>query len=294
MDHAMTVCAKKRQVSRAGAASRSQIAHRDDMVALDISLAPRSICDGKVEIAYFAEKSPLLLQRFLLSPFDELAVSLPDAVHPGENAALGSIRDFGILRFGIGDLETCEICPDRGGSAREEIRCWPERVEDRSVQFAPPRHPFGSRRRIKGDEIGDLQSHSGGISKLRILCELSLYRYGAELLAELGDRIRRWVSPFSPVQIEREDDLVSEPRVLSGSSQGGRTISRLRSGWLDSRQIGQDVLEQLAAMVRTHGEVVGRDSCPVERLHAEDIPGRARVGEDAGVGDAEALQVVGQ
>jgi hypothetical protein len=250
MDHAMAVCAKKRQISRPGAGAWSQIAYWDDVVALDVPVPPRSIRGGEVEIAYFTGKSPVLLQCFLLSPFDELATSLPDAVNPGEDAALRSIRDFGVLSFGSGDLETREICLDRGGSVGEQIELRPERVKDGSIQFAPSGHPFRSRRRIEGDEIGDLQSHSGWISKLRILRELLLDWDGAELLADLSDCIRTRVSPLSPVQIERENDLVSEPCVLSRSSQGsdGRYLDSSRRRF-DSRQIGHDVIEQLSTVV---------------------------------------------
>lgn len=91
------------------------------MVALDISVPSRSIREGKVEITHFAGKSPLLLQCFLLSAFDEFAASLSDAVNPGKDAALWSIRDFGVLGFCGGDLETREVCPDRGGRLGEEI-----------------------------------------------------------------------------------------------------------------------------------------------------------------------------
>ena len=59
-------------------------------------------------------------------------------------------------------------------------------------------------------------------------------------------------------------------------------------------EVGEDVVEQLATVLRCHREVVSGYSRSVKRLHAEDIPSGPRVGEDAGVGDAEALKVVGQ
>src|ERR1044072_3434891 len=62
---------------------------------------------------------------------------------------------------------------------------------------------------------------------------------------------------------------------------------------VSGRQVGKHVLEQLAAVVGGHGDVVGGDPGPVKGLHAEDVAVGAVVGEDAGVGDAEALQMVG-
>ena len=44
-------------------------------------------------------------------------------------------------------------------------------------------------------------------------------------------------------------------------------------------------------MVRGDGDVVGGDPDPVQGLHAQDVAVDVAVGEDAGVGDAEALEV---
>ena len=46
-------------------------------------------------------------------------------------------------------------------------------------------------------------------------------------------------------------------------------------------------------MVRGDGNVVGLDSDPVQRLHPQHVAVGVAVGEDAGVGDAEPLEVVG-
>ncbi len=59
-------------------------------------------------------------------------------------------------------------------------------------------------------------------------------------------------------------------------------------------KVGQHVVEQFPAVVRGDGDVVGGDPGAVQGLHAEDVAVGAVVGEDAGVGDAEALEVVGQ
>ena len=46
-------------------------------------------------------------------------------------------------------------------------------------------------------------------------------------------------------------------------------------------------------MVRGDGNVVGLDSDPVQRLHPQHVAVGVGVGEDAGVGDPEPLQVIG-
>jgi hypothetical protein len=59
------------------------------------------------------------------------------------------------------------------------------------------------------------------------------------------------------------------------------------------RQILKHVPEEFPPVVRGDGNVVGLDSDPVQRLHPQHVAVGAVVGEDARVGDAEALQVVG-
>lgn len=112
----MTICAKKRQVFRLGAVSWPQVAHRDDMVALDIPVASHSVFEREVKIAYFAGKSPVLFQRFPLFSSGELAAPLPDAVHPGKDAALRSFCEVGDVQFSVGWREVPEVRPDCGSS----------------------------------------------------------------------------------------------------------------------------------------------------------------------------------
>ena len=50
----------------------------------------------------------------------------------------------------------------------------------------------------------------------------------------------------------------------------GSTSPRARSPPKRS-EIGQDIVEQVAAVVRGDGDVVGLDSDPVQRLHAQDV-----------------------
>ena len=46
-----------------------------------------------------------------------------------------------------------------------------------------------------------------------------------------------------------------------------------------ARQVGEDVLEQLAAVVRGDGDVVGLDSDPVQRLHPQHVAVGAVLGK---------------
>ena len=75
------------------------------------------------------------------------------------------------------------------------------------------------------------------------------------------------------------EPTVENPHLLAGSRGSG--------------QIGEDVFEERAPVIGGDREVVGGDAGAVEGLKAEDVAVGAVVGEDAGVGDAETLEVVG-
>ena len=68
---------------------------------------------------------------------------------------------------------------------------------------------------------------------------------------------------------------------------------RLHDGGLWPLGVPQHVVEQFPPVVRGRRDVLGRDPDPVQGLHAKDVAVDVAVGEDAGVGDAEALEVVG-
>ena len=75
---------------------------------------------------------------------------------------------------------------------------------------------------------------------------------------------------------------------------GTHLASREVAGLGGLGQVGEDVVEQFAPVVGGDGDVVGLDSDPVQRLHPQHVAVGAAVGEDAGVGDPEPLEVVGE
>ena len=118
-------------------------------------------------------------------------------------------------------------------------------------------------------------------------------RAGEPRLLPLG-RLRRPLRPREPRPLALPRRPLLRGRSPSASSATRRPSTTPCSGssarsaptsppvrCRSRRQIGEDVVEQLAAVVGGDGDVVGLDSDPVQRLHPQHVAVGAAVGEDA-------------
>ena len=139
---------------------------------------------------------------------------------------------------------------------------------------------------IATEELESLVSCLSGVSGVLSDLEsrvLSLYLDGHsyELIAERLECDTKTV-----------DNALQRVKRKVGTHLASREVAAL-GGLHRLRQVGKHVRQQFAPVVRGDGYVVGLDSDPVQRLHPQHVAVGAVVGEDPRVGDAEALEVVG-